>query len=184
MADIELGVVVGSLRKDSFNLKLARNVLTYFPENFKHEFLDISALPLYNQDMDAATPQAVLDFKAKIAAKDAILFVTPEHNRSIPAALKNALDHGTRPWGQNVWNLKPAGVLGTSPGALGTAMAQTHLRNVLRILNMPTFLQPEVFLHWNDALLTEEGAFVERTEKYLRGWVDSFTAFVQEQRKA
>ena len=173
----QIGIIVGSLRKDSFNLQLAKNLVEYFPDPFKLEIIQIGQLPLYNQDLDTSQPESVLDFKAKLESKHGIIFVTPEHNRSIPAALKNALDHGTRPWGNNSWNKKPACVIGTSKGSLGAALAQSHLRSILTMLNMPTMQQPDVFLQWNDDILQEDGKFVERTDKYLRSWAESTTSF-------
>ena len=145
-----------------------------------HEFrfLPIGDLPLYNQDHDAAPPEAAVRLKAAIRAADAVMFVTPEYNRSIPGVLKNALDHASRPYGDSAWAGRPAGVLGASPGAAGTAMAQQHLRNVLAYLDMPTLGQPERFVQIDDQTFTADGALRERSAGFLDGWLAAFLAFV------
>ncbi|MGC9561669.1 NADPH-dependent FMN reductase [Brachymonas sp. M4Q-1] len=182
MSQTQIAVIVGSLRKDSINRKLAQALATLAPADFTLKIVEIGDLPLYSQDDDAQQAASVLRMKAEIAAAQGVIFVTPEYNRSIPGVLKNALDHGSRPYGQSVWGGKPAGVLGASPGAIGTALAQQHLRNVLAFLNMPTLAQPEVFLHVDDSTFSPEGGFTtDRTRAFIQTWMDAYTAWVKKQ---
>jgi chromate reductase len=175
-----IGVVVGSLRRDSFNQRLAHAIEQLAPEEFTFERLRIDDLPLYNQDHDANPAEPVKRLKREIAGADGLLFVTPEYNRSMPGVLKNALDHASRPYGQNAWAGKPAGVLGASIGATGTAMAQQHLRNVLAYLDVPTLGQPEAFIHVKEGLFDENGRLAsEGTRKFLQGWTDRWVAWVK-----
>ena len=157
MGQYEIVVAVGSLRRDSFNRKLANAVLKLAPSEFSFTQLQISDLPLYNQDDDGNPAEPVKRLKIQISAAQGLLFVTPEYNRSIPGVLKNALDHASRPYGQNAWAGKPAGVLGASIGATGTAMAQQHLRNVLAYLDVPTLGQPEAFIQVKEGLFDDAG---------------------------
>ena len=143
MSQYQIAVVVGSLRKDSFNRKLASALVKLAPAEFSFKQLEIGDLPLYNQDNDANQPAPVLRLKAEIGASAGVIFVTPEYNRSIPGVLKNALDNASRPYGSSAWAGKPSGVLGASPGAVGTAVAQQHLRTILAYLDVPTLGQPE-----------------------------------------
>src|SRR6266568_9634094 len=136
MAKIKIAAIVGSNRRESINAKLAHALASLGADRADFEFIAIGDLPLYNQDLEAELPQSVVRFKSQIAAADGLLFVTPEHNRSIPALLKNAIDWGARPYGQNSWSGKPAAITGTSPGTIGTAAAQLHLRQVLGILGV------------------------------------------------
>ena len=179
MSTYTIAVVVGSLRKDSFNRKLADAIVKLASPNFTFSHVSIGDLPLYNQDHDSDQGEAVKTFKSEIAASKGVLFVTPEYNRSIPGVLKNALDHGSRPYGQNVWAGKPAGIIGASIGAMGTAMAQQHLRNVVAYLDMPTLPSPEAFIHVKDGLFDEAGNIGPASEKFLRGWMDNYTAWVK-----
>lgn len=175
-----IAFVVGSLRQGSYNQQLAKAVSHLLPVDYTAVFADISKLPLYNQDNDANTPKEVLDFKKVIAAADAVIFVTPEYNRSIPGVLKNAIDQGSRPYGNNVWHGKPAGILGTSPGALGTALAQQHLRNVLAFLDMAVLSQPEVYLQFNESSFDADGNITnDSTKTYLQGWVNHYLEWVK-----
>ena len=144
MTPFKIAVVVGSLRRDSFNRKLADAVGKLAPPEISFEQLQIGDLPLYNQDDDANQAEPVKRLKQKVAAARGLLLVTSEYNRSIPGVLKNAIDHASRPYGQNAWKGKPAGILGVSVGAAGTAMAQQHLRNVLAYLDVPTLGQQSV----------------------------------------
>ena len=146
MSQINIAVIVGSIRKDSLNQKLAEALAKLAPPEFSFRKVRIDDLPLYSQDDDGQPAAAVTRLRKDIAAADGLLFLTPEYNRSIPGVLKNAIDHASRPWGQSVWGGKPAGVLGVSVGAIGTALAQQHLRNILAYLDVPTLGQPEVFL--------------------------------------
>ena len=179
MAQYQIAVVVGSLRKDSFNQKLAGALLKLFPADFSFTQVRIDDLPLYNQDDDGQPCAQVTRLKDEIAAAQGVLFVTPEYNRSIPGVLKNAIDHASRPYGKSAWNGKPAGVMGASSGPIGTAMAQQHLRNILAYLNMPTLGQPEAFIHNKEGLYDEAGNIGEVSKKFLQGWVDAYVAWVK-----
>ena len=173
-------VVVGSLRRDSFNKQLAQALAQLAGSQMTFSYLDIGSLPLYSQDYDADFPQAARDFKQRIEAADGLLFVTPEYNRSMPGVLKNALDWGSRPWGHNSWKDKPAAVCGISVGATGTALAQQHLRNVLAYLDVPTLGQPEIFLKHTEGFFDASGNIAnESTRKFLQGFVDRFSDWVQ-----
>ncbi len=179
MSKIKVAVVVGSLRKDSINRKLARAMEKLAPEAYAFEHVDIGALPLYNQDFDGDYPAAARQFKQRIEAADALLFVTPEYNRSVPGVLKNALDIGSRPWGTNSFAGKPGAVIGASIGATGSALAQQHLRNALVFLDVATLAQPEVFVQFKDGLIDDEGNIGnEGTRKFLQGFVDKYVAWV------
>ncbi len=180
MTQYKIAVVVGSLRKDSMNRKLATGLAKLAPADFVFEQLRIDDLPLYNQDDDGAPADAVKRLKNEIAAAQGLLFVTPEYNRSMPGVLKNALDHASRPYGQNAWAGKPAGVIGASIGAQGTACAQQHLRNVLAYLDVPTLGQPEAYVHVKEGYFTSEGGIADdRNRKFLQGWVDAYVAWVR-----
>lgn len=175
----QIAVIVGSLRADSLNRKLAQGLAQMAPPDFSFTFLEIGNLPLYNQDHDANQPEVVKQFKKDILDSQGVLFVTPEYNRSIPGVLKNALDHASRPYGQNAWAKKPAGVIGASIGAIGTAVAQQHLRNILACLNMPTLGQPEAFVHAKEGLFDASGNIAEGSRKFLQTWVNTFAAWVK-----
>lgn len=178
MDHMTIAVVVGSLRAGSLNVQLAHAIAKLAPPVVTFEHLEIGALPLYNQDHDADQAPAVRSLKRRIAAAHGVLFVTPEYNRSIPGVLKNALDHASRPYGQNAWHGKPAGILGVSIGAAGTAMAQQHLRNVLAYLDMPTLGQPEAFIHAKDGLFDAAGNIGPASAPFLQGWMDRYVAWV------
>ncbi|CAN5306402.1 NAD(P)H-dependent oxidoreductase [soil metagenome] len=179
MAHYTIAVVVGSLRKDSFNKKLAGALEKLFPADFSFTHVRIDDLPLYNQDDDGNPPAQVTRMKQEIMAAQGVLFVTPEYNRSIPGVLKNAIDHASRPYGKSAWNGKPAGVMGASVGPIGTAMAQQHLRNILAYLNMPTLGQPEAFIHNKEGLYDEAGNIGEASLKFLQGWVDAYAGWIK-----
>lgn len=184
MSKPQIGIIVGSNSKSSINMQLAKALAKLVADQADFEIIDISHLPLYNRDDDANTPKAFVDFKTKVRSKDGILLVTPEHNRSIPAPLKNALDAGSRPYGDSAWNGIPAGVIGTSPGGPATSMAQQHLRNVLVFLNMPTMQQPEGFVQWKDGLVTQDGTIGEASHAFLTKYMQSLIAWVQQHPKA
>jgi chromate reductase len=170
---------VGSLRRDSLNRRLALAVAALAP-HLSFTDVAIGDLPLYNQDDDATPSEPVRRLKRDIAAADGVLFVTPEYNRSIPGVLKNAIDHASRPYGKSVWAGTPAGVLGVSLGATGTAMAQQHLRNVLAYLDVPTMGQPEAFIQNKEGLFDDKGHIAEGgTKKFLQGWVDKYVAWIK-----
>ena len=180
MSQTRIAVVVGSLRKDSFNQKLALALAHLAPSDFTFEHVRIDDLPLYNQDDDGNQAPSVKRLKTEIAAAQGLLFVTPEYNRSFPGVLKNAIDHASRPYGQSAWGGKPAGVLGVSVGAIGTALAQQHLRNVLAYLDVPTLGAPEVFLQAKDDLFDDRGHIGnEGTRKFLQGWMDKYVAWIR-----
>ena len=179
MAHYTIAVVVGSLRKDSFNKKLAAALEKLFPADFSFTHVRIDDLPLYNQDDDGNPSAQVTRIKGEITAAQGVLFVTPEYNRSIPGVLKNAIDNASRPYGQSAWNGKPAGVIGASVGPIGTAMAQQHLRNILAYLNMPALGQPEAFIHNKEGLYDEAGNISQASLKFLQGWVDAYVAWVK-----
>lgn len=179
MAQHTIAVVVGSLRKDSFNKKLVKALEKLFPADFSFTELRIDDLPLYNQDDEGNPSAQVTRLKGQISAAQGVLFVTPEYNRSIPGVLKNAIDHASRPYGQSAWNGKPAGVMGASVGPIGTSMAQQHLRNILAYLNMPTLGQPEAFIHHKEGLYDEAGHIGEASLAFLQGWVDAYVAWVK-----
>ena len=179
MSHYQIAVVVGSLRKDSFNRKLANAIVKLAPPEFSFQQVQISDLPLYNQDDDANQSESVKRLKNEIKNAHGVLFVTAEYNRSIPGVLKNAIDHASRPYGQNVWAGKPAGVIGISIGLIGTAMSQQHLRNVLAFLDMPTMGQPEVFLQAKDGLFDEAGNIGADSKQFLQNWMDKYVVWVK-----
>ena len=179
MAQYTIAVVVGSLRKDSFNRQLATGLVRLGPDDFQFTPIEIGDLPLYNQDHDGNPSAPVQRLKAAIASADGVLFVTPEYNRSIPGVLKNALDSASRPYGDNAWAGKPAGVIGASIGAIGTALAQQHLRNVLAYLDAPTLGQPEAFIHAKEGLFDAKGNIGEGSLPFLQGWMDRYVAWVR-----
>ena len=179
MSQYQIAVVVGSLRKDSFNRKLANATVKLAPSEFSFKQVQIGDLPLYNQDDDANQADSVKRLKAEIAAAQGLLFVTAEYNRSIPGVLKNAIDHASRPYGKNAWAGKPAGVLGASVGAIGTSLAQQHLRNILAYLDVPTMGQPEAFIHAKDGLFDAAGNIGAESKKFLQGWIDQYVIWVK-----
>jgi chromate reductase len=179
MSQTRIAVVIGSLRKDSFNRKLALAIAHLAPSDFTFEHLRIDDLPLYNQDDDGNQAPSVKRLKTEIAAAQGVLFVTPEYNRSMPGVLKNAIDHASRPYGQSAWAGKPAGVIGISVGAIGTALAQQHLRNVLAYLDVPTMGQPEAFIQNKEGLFDDKGHIAEGSKKFLQSWVDTYVAWIK-----
>ena len=179
MSQYQIAVIVGSLRRDSFNRKLACAMARLAPSDFSFKQLEIGDLPLYNQDDDSNPVASVKRLKAEILAAQGLLFVTPEYNRSVPGVLKNAIDHASRPYGQSAWAGKPAGVLGVSVGATGTCMAQQHLRNILAYLDVSTLGQPEAFIHAKDGLFDEAGNIGEGSKKFLQGWMDQYVAWIK-----
>jgi len=180
MNQYQIAVIVGSLRQDSLNRKLATAIARLAPPEYSFKQVSIGDLPLYNQDDDAHPALAVLRLKEEIKAAHGLLFVTPEYNRSIPGVLKNALDHASRPYGHSAWVGKPAGVIGISVGAIGTALAQQHLRNILAYLDVPTLGQPEVFLQGKDGLFDEAGNIGAGSQAFLQGWMNQYVAWVQQ----
>ncbi|AXC12365.1 NADPH:quinone oxidoreductase [Acidisarcina polymorpha] len=181
MTQYRIAVLVGSLRKDSFNRQLANAIVNLAPSEFSFNQLEIGDLPLYNQDDDAHQAGPVKRLKAEIADAQGLLFVTAEYNRSIPGVLKNAIDHASRPYGQSAWAGKPAGLLGASISSIGTAMAQQHLRNVLAYLDVPTLGQPEAFIHAKDGLFDSAGNIGPDGKAFLQNWMNKYVAWIKEQ---
>jgi len=178
MSQYQIAVVVGSLRHSSFNRQLAHAIEKLAPPNFSFRQVTIGDLPLYNQDDDANQAEPVKRLKAEIVAAQGLLFVTPEYNRSIPGVLKNAIDHASRPYGQSAWAGKPAGVLGVSVGAIGTSLAQQHLRNILAYLDVPTLGQPEAFIQAKEGLIDQAGNIGADSRKFMQDWMDHYVAWV------
>lgn len=176
----KVGIVIGSIRKNSFSQQLAQNIVDLFPAGYEAEFIEIANLPLYNQDSDENVPAVYASFRETVKALDAVVFVTPEHNRSIPAALKNALDVGSRPYGSSVWDGKPALVVSQSPSNISGFGANHHLRQVLTFLNMPVVQQPEVYIANVHELLGEDGKITNQdTIGFLQSVVDAFVSLTK-----
>ena len=164
----KIAIVVGSLRKDSLNLKVARSLCAMAHERLDCDIVQIGDLPLYNQEHDANSPKAYEQFRAAIAASDGVLFVTPEYNRGVPGVLKNAVDVGSRPYGKSVWNQKPAAIVSASPGSIGGFGANHQLRQAAVFLNMPVMQHPEAYLsHVNDQSFDADGCLLEGPLKEL-----------------
>jgi chromate reductase len=177
MAKLKLGIVVGSNRRESINRKLAEALVRLGAGAFEAKFVRIDDLPMYNQDQEQPVPANVARFKGEIEGADALLFVTPEHSRSIPAVLKNAIDWGARPWGKSSWPGKPAAVIGTSGGAISTAVAQQHLRTVLGNLGLHV-LGGEAYIGFKPDLIDAEGNVTdEKVRTFLKSFVDNFAGF-------
>jgi chromate reductase, NAD(P)H dehydrogenase (quinone) len=179
MATYKIGYFVGSLSSTSINRLLAKALVRLAPKELVLTEIPIRDLPLYSQDFDADYPPVARALKKSIADVDGVLFVTPEYNRSIPGGLKNAIDWASRPWGQNSFAKKPSGVIGTSPGAIGTAVAQQSLRGVLCFCNSPLMNQVEAYIQFTPDLITADGKVSnEKTEEFLRNYMAEFHAFV------
>lgn len=175
----KIAVLVGSLRKDSLNKKYAHALEKLAGERLAFDYVDMD-LPLYNDDLWSSPPEKVTDLKAKIAAADGVLIVSPEYNRSMPAVTKNALDWGSRPYGQNAWEGKPVALTGASPGAQGTAVMQSQVRSTLAILGMKVMGTPEVYITFKPDFLTEDGAIAsDGTVKFLNGFLDGFVQWIE-----
>ena len=180
MSTYKIAVFVGSLRAASINLRLARALEKLVPANFKFDYVSLGDVPLYNQDNENNLPAPAAKLKQQILDAQGILFVSPEHNRSVPAAIKNAIDWGTRPWGQNSWAGKAVGILGASPSAAGTALMQQHLRNILAAEGANALTTPEVFLQYTDGLVDDQYNITnEGTRKFLQGWIDRYVDWVK-----
>jgi chromate reductase len=176
-----IAVIVGSLRRESFNGQLAAALQKLAHPQLELTTVGIGDLPLYNQDEENNPSEAVRRLKTEVAAAQGVLFVTPEYNRSMPGVLKNAIDHGSRPYGQSVWSGKPAAIIGISVGAIGTAIAQGHLRTVLGYLDMPTLGQPEMYLQTKPGFFDANGEIgSDGTREFLQKFVDRFTEWVKE----
>ncbi len=179
MTSYKVGYLVGSLSSTSINRLLSKALVRLAPPGLQLVELPIKDLPLYSPDYDADYPPVARAFKQSIADSDALLFVTPEYNRSIPGALKNAIDWGSRPWGQNAFARKPSGVIGTSPGSLGTALAQSHLRGMLCFCNSPLMNNVEAYVQFTPGMIDAEGEVTDpRTEEFLRNYLGELQAFI------
>ncbi|MBV2225867.1 MULTISPECIES: NADPH-dependent FMN reductase [Sphingobacterium] len=178
MTNKKIGVFVGSLRKESFNKKIANYLVSNPPAGLELEILEIGQLPYYNEDLDQGNPpKEYVDFRKAVSELDAVLFVTPEYNRGVSAVLKNAIDVASRPYGKNVWNGKPGGVISSSIGAIGGFGANHHLRQSLVFINVPTMAQPEAYIGNVAANFDEQGKLVNKDcQKFL----DSFMAAYKE----
>jgi chromate reductase len=175
----KVAVLVGSLRKDSINRRLARAIEKLAPARFSFEHIGLGEVPLYNQDFDGNMPEPAQRLKRDIEAADALLFVSPEYNRAIPGVLKNAIDTASRPYGKNSFARKPGGVIGASVGSIGTAVAQAQLRTVLAYLDVPTLGQPEAYIHFTEGLIDEAGTVGnDKTRAFLQAWVDRYVGWV------
>lgn len=174
-----VAVIVGSLRKESINRKVANALIEVAPEGLKLSIVEIGQLPIYNQDGDDKPPMEWTAFRERIRAADAILFVTPEHNRSVPAALKNAIDVGSRPYGKSAWSGKPGAVVSASPGGIGGFGANHHLRQSLVFLNIPAMPQPEAYIGGADKLFDAAGKLNnDGTRKFLHSFMQSFEGWI------
>src|SRR4051812_21506481 len=182
----KVAILIGSLRKESFNRKVANAIQDLKPAGLEFEEVPIADLPFYDEDLETSSPPPQwTQFRQRVKAADAVLFVTPEYNRSVPAVLKNALDVGSRPYGSSVWDRKPGAVVSSSPGAIGAFGANHHLRQSLVFLNVPAMQQPEAYLSHVDKLFDEQGKLVsDGTGKFLRSFMQSFANWVEMQAPA
>lgn len=179
MSDFTVGYFVGSLAKGSINRKLSKALVRLAPSELEMREIPFGDLPLYSYDYDSDFPQVARDFKAAIAAVDAVLFVTPEYNRSIPGALKNAIDWASRPYGENSFTRKPSAIIGTSPGAIGTAVGQQHLKSILGFCNSPMMNAVEAYIQFKPDLISDDGHVgVPSTEDFLRTYMQEFRDFI------
>jgi chromate reductase, NAD(P)H dehydrogenase (quinone) len=175
----KIAVIVGSLRRDSINRKLAEALAKLAGPKLEFTYVKIDDLPLFSQDLEPNPPAAVTRIKGQIEAADGVLIVTPEYNRSIPGVLKNAIDWASRPYGKNSFNLKPTAGIGTSGGAIGTAVAQQHLRSILAYLNVVLMGQPEAYIQFKQGLVDDQHNVTdESVRKFLQSYVDTFAAWV------
>src|SRR6185369_12735009 len=179
MTAYKVGYLIGSLAKGSINRKLAKALVNLAPAELSMAEIPFKDLPLYSYDYDADFPPPARAFKDALAGIEAVLFVTPEYNRSIPGGLKNAIDWASRPYGQNSFSRKPSAVIGTSPGAIGTAIAQQQLRSVLGFCNSPQMNAPEAYIQFKPGLIDDQGEVtVESTKSFLRKYMEDLHAFI------
>jgi chromate reductase len=181
---LEVGIIVGSLSRSSINRKLATALARLAGGRFTTSFIRIDDLPLYNRDLDGDMPAPALRLKQAVAAADGLLLVTPEYLRSIPAALKNALEWGSRPYGRSSWGGKPAAIIGASPGAIGTTAAQQHLRNILSHADLSVMAQPEAFIQIRQGLIDDDHRVTDpAVQKFLETYLDRATEWIGQLRK-
>jgi chromate reductase len=181
----KVAVLVGSLRKDSINRKIALALADLAPANLKLTIVEIGDLPLYNEDIDGATPPAAYStFRQHVSSSDAVLFVTAEYNRSVPAPMKNAIDVGSRPYGKSAWNGKPGAVISASPGAIGGFGANHHLRQSMVFLNVPMMQQPEAYLGGAGSAFDEAGKLSESVKPFLQSFINAYGQWVEQHKKA
>ena len=177
---MKIGLIIGSLRKDSFNRKIAHILIKRAPKSLDMNIIEIKNLPLFNQDDEANPPQEWVQFREEIKPLEGFILLTPEYNRSVPAALKNALDVGSRPYGENLWNCKPCAIISASVGAIGGFGANHHLRQCMVFLNAPCIQQPEVYLSFVDKLFNDKGQLNnEGTEQFLGKFMEAFAKWVK-----
>jgi len=177
-------VIVGSLRKDSFNKKLGHALVQLKHPQLQLTFAKIDDIPLFNQDMENHLPDPVVRLKNEVKSADGVLFVTPEYNRSIPGVLKNSIDWGSRPYGTNCWAAKPIAMIGTSPGSVGTAIAQSHLRSIMVAIDAIVLGLPEVYITYKDGLIDDTNHItVESTQTFLQGFLERFTQWIESHKK-
>lgn len=175
----DVAVIVGSLRKDLINRKVANALAELAPVTLKLSIVEIGQLPIYNQDGDENPPAAWTQFRERIRVADAVLFITPEHNRSVPAALKNAIDIGSRPYGKSAWSGKPGAVVSASPGGIGGFGANHHLRQSLVFLNVPAMAQPEAYLGGADKFFDADGELAnDGTRKFMEGFMQAYASWI------
>ena len=180
MSSFKVGYFVGSLARASINRKLSRALVALAPQELELIEIPFKDLPLYSYDYDNDFPKVATDFKNAIAAADAVLFVTPEYNRSIPGALKNAIDWASRPYGKNAFSRKPSAIIGTSTGKIGTAVAQQHLRSILAFCNSPLMNSIEAYIQFEKDLITDDGHVTNpSTEEFLRKFMVEFAGFIE-----
>ncbi|MDU5111852.1 MAG: NAD(P)H-dependent oxidoreductase [Clostridium sp.] len=180
MSKKSIGVIVGSLRKESFNRSIANYVASVIPAEYEVKFIDIKDIDMFNQDLEDNPPASWTRLREDVKSSDAYLFFTPEYNRSVPAVLKNVLDVASRPYGQNVWAKKPAGIVSVSMGGISAFGANHHLRQSLTFLDVYTLQQPEAYIGNVIELLDEKGVLVnENTKNFLKSYVDAFIAWIE-----
>ena len=179
MSALRIAVVVGSIRKDSYNRRFAEALARLAPAGVEFNFLRIDDLPHYDQDDDNDNAPEVKRFKAEVEAADGVLFVTPEYNRSFSGVLKNAIDQASRPYGQSKWNGKPAAIVSVSPSPLSASMAAQHLRNVVAVLGMPTLNLPEMYIQWKDGLVDPNGDIGPASREFAQTFVNAFVDWVR-----
>lgn len=175
----KIAILVGSLRKESFNKKIAQELIALAPESLELRIVPIGEMTHYNEDLDTNPPQAWVDFRNAITESDGVLFVTPEYNRSFPGVMKNALDVGSRPYGASVWNGKPAAIISVSPSPLGAFGANHALRQPAVFLNMPMMQQPEAYIREVHTFFSDEGKMLDEKKKYLEEFIDAYALRVE-----